>query len=151
MPAVLLVLLLAAAVKDGPTSLRSGCSPDASTTASLPAGAPVTIRYSISGESQPCYKVSVEVNGKPVEGYLPASAIGGLDDFDQARRHAVWLDTATVVSTIRATTALQSLRGEARSGLDGVAQTAADLIDSSRPQKALELLEPQLKVHRDPT
>ena len=31
-----------------------------------------------------------------------------------------------------------------------VAQKASDLISSSRPQKALELLEPELKIHRDP-
>jgi hypothetical protein len=95
----------------------------------------------------------VEVDGKAREGYLPAKAIGGLEDFDQARHQAVWLDTATVVSTIRASTALPSLRGESAglSGLESVARTAADLIDSSRPQKALELLEPQLKTHRDPT
>ena len=31
-----------------------------------------------------------------------------------------------------------------------VAQKASDLISSSRPQKALELLEPELKTHRDP-
>jgi hypothetical protein len=61
----------------------------------------------------------------------------------------VWLDTALVVSTIRATAALPSLRREA-GGLDGIAQTAAELIESSRPQKALELLEPQLKIRRDP-
>jgi tetratricopeptide (TPR) repeat protein len=150
MSALLLVLLLAASVKDGPTALRSGCSSDASTSASLPAGAPVTIRYSISGESQPCYKVSAEVNGKTVEGYLPASAIGGLEDFDQARRQAVWLDAATVVSTIRASTALPSLRGDARGLAPGIVKTAADLIDSSRPQRALELLEPELKIHHDP-
>jgi hypothetical protein len=113
----------------------------------------VTIRYSISGESQPCYKVSTQVDGKVLEGYLPASAIGGLEDFDQARRQAVWMDTAMVVSSIRATTALPSLRGTARAtgGAAGIAQKAADLIDASRPQKALELLEPELKTHRDPT
>src|SRR5579859_1241726 len=137
MPALLLVFLLAAAVKDGPTPLRSGCSPDAPTLASLPAGAPVTIRYSISGESQPCYKVLAQVDGHAREGYLPASAIGGLEDFDQARHQAVWLDTATVVNAIRASTPLPSLRGEAN-GLAGVAQKAVGLIDTSRPQKALE-------------
>jgi hypothetical protein len=153
MSALLLVVLLAASIKDGPIPLRSDCSPDAHTLASLPSGAPLVIRYSISGESEPCYKVSVEVDGKAREGYLPAKAIGGLEDFDQARHQAVWLDTATVVSTIRASTALPSLRGESAglSGLESVARTAADLIDSSRPQKALELLEPQLKTHRDPT
>jgi len=153
MTVLMLVLLLAAAVKDGPTPLRAGCSPDAAALTSLPAGAAVTIRYSISGESQPCYKVAVEVAGKSLEGYLPASAIGGLEDFDQARRQAVWLDTATVVRSIGAT-AMPSLRGDARGGssiLSGMAQTAVGLIDSSRPQKALEILEPELKKHRDPT
>jgi hypothetical protein len=147
MPALLLVFLLTASVKDGPTPLRAGCSPDARVLASLPSGAPVTIRYSISGETEPCYKVSVEVEGKTLEGSLPASAISSLEDFDQARRQAVWMDTATVVNTIRESAALPSLRGAARTG---VAQQAADLISSSRPQKALELLEPELKTHRDP-
>ena len=146
---MLLVLMLAAAVKDGPTPLRTGCSPDASAVASLPAGAPVTIRYSISGESQPCYKVSAQLEGKILEGYLPSSAISNLEDFDQSRHQAVWLDTATVVNTIRASAALPSLRGSTR-GLDSVAQKAAELIDASRPQKALEILEPELKTHRDP-
>jgi hypothetical protein len=145
MPALLLMLLLAAAVKNGPTPLRTGCSPDSPSLASLPAGAPVTIRYSISGETEACYKVSVKVNGKVLEGSLPASAIGETEDFDQARHQAVWLDTATVVNTIRASAALPSLK---KAG--GIAQQAADLISSSRPQKALELLEPQLKSHRDP-
>ena len=147
MSALLLVLFLSASIKDGPTPLRSGCSPDARVLASLPSGAPVTIRYSISGETEPCYKVSVEVEGKTLEGSLPASAITSLEDFDQARRQAVWMDTATVVNTIRESAALPSLRGTARTG---IAQQAADLISSSRPQKALELLEPELKTHRDP-
>ena len=81
MPALLLVLLLAAAVKDGPAPLRSGCSPDARVLASLPSGAPVTIRYSISGDTEACYKVSVEVDGKTLEGSLPASAISETGGF----------------------------------------------------------------------
>jgi hypothetical protein len=93
--------------------------------------------------------VSVEVDGKTLEGSLPASAIAGIEDFDQARRKAVWLDTATVVNTIRESAALPSLRAKA-GGASGVAQKAADLISASRPQKALELLEPELKAHRDP-
>ena len=95
--------------------------------------------------------MSVEAEGKTLEGSLPASAIGGLEDFDQARRQAVWLDAATVVNTIRASAALPSLRAtRPRRGISGVAQQAADLISSSRPQKALELLQPELKTHRDP-
>lgn len=156
MPIFLLLLLLAAAtvkedLKEGPPRLRSGCSSDASAVSALPVGTPVTIRYSISGESQPCYKVSVELAGKTLEGYLPASTIGGLEDFDQARRQAVWLDAATVVESIRSSAALPSLRGGNLQGADPVAQQAVTLIDASRPQKALELLQPQLRTHRDPT
>jgi hypothetical protein len=152
MSSLLLVLLLAAAVKDGPTPLRSGCSPDARVLASLPSGAPVTIRYSINAETGPCYKVSVEVEGKTLEGSLPASAVGATEDFDHARSQAVWMDTPLAVSQIRASAALPSLRASA--GVTGetvaMAQKASDLITSSRPQKALELLEPELKIHRDP-
>ncbi len=147
MSALLLALLLAAAVKDGPTPLRSGCSTDARLLASLPAGAPVTIKYSINGESGPCYKVSVELDGKTLEGSLPAAALGETEDFDRARSQAVWMDTPLIVNTIRASAALPSLRGTAPSG---IAQKASDLIGSSRPQKALELLGPELKIHRDP-
>jgi hypothetical protein len=152
MPALLLVLLLAASVKEGPTPLRSGCSPDARVLASLPAGVPVSIKYSINGETGPCYKVAVEVDGKTLEGSLPATAIDQTEDFDRARSQAVWMDTPLIVNAIRSSAALPSLRASA--GVTGataaVAQKAADLISSSRPQKALELLEPELRTHRDP-
>jgi hypothetical protein len=152
MPALVMVLLLAAAVKDGQTPLRSGCSPDARVLASLPAGVPVTIKYSINAENGPCYKVSVELEGKTLEGSLPATAVDQTDDFDQARRQAVWMDTPMMVSQLRASAALPSLRASAGVSAEtvAVAQKAVDLIGSSRPQKALELLEPELKLHRDP-
>jgi|SRR5665213_445506 len=152
MPALLLVLLLSAAVKDGPTLLRSGCSPDARVLASLPSGAPVTIRYSIAGDTEACYKVSVEVDGKTLEGSLPASAVSQTEDFDQARRQAVWMDTPLIVNTIRESAALPSLRASAGATKEtlAVAQKASGLITSSQPQTALELLEPELKTHRDP-
>jgi hypothetical protein len=153
MPAsMLLTLLLAAVVKDGPAPLRSGCSADARVLASVPSGAPVTIKYSINGETGPCYKVSVEMDGKTLEGSLPASAIGETEEFDQARRQAVWMDTPLIVNQLRASAALPSLRASAGVSAQtvAVAQKASDLISSSRPQKALELLEPELKIHRDP-
>src|ERR1044071_1307366 len=149
MPAMVLVLLLAAAVKDGPTPLRSGCAPDARVLASLPSGTPVTIRYSINGEAGPCYKVAVQVDGKLVEGSLPPSAVSQTEEFDQARRQAVWMDTPLIVNTIRSSAVLPSLRANPGAA-PGLAQKAADLISSSRPQKALEILEPELKVRRDP-
>src|SRR6185312_3396225 len=105
-----------------------------------------------NGEIGPCYKVAVEVDGKTMEGSLPATAIDQTEDFDRARSQAVWMDTPLIVNAIRSSAALPSLRASA--GVTGataaVAQKAADLISSSRPQKALELLEPELKTHRDP-
>jgi hypothetical protein len=149
MPALLLILLMAASIMDGPTPLRSGCSPDARVLASLPSGTPVTIRYSIAGETEPCYKVSIQAEGKTLEGSLPARALDGIEDFDQARRQAVWMDTPLIVNTIRASAALPSLRATTGS-TSIVAQKAADLISASRPQSALELLRPELKARRDP-
>ena len=109
----------------------------------------MTIKYSINAETGPCYKVSVELEGKTLEGSLPATAVDQTDDFDQARRQAVWMDTPLIVSQLRASAALPSLRAGG-GGNSAVAQKASDLITSSRPQKALELLEPELKIHRDP-
>src|SRR5689334_20885633 len=108
MHSLVLVLLLGAAVKDGPTPLRSGCSPDARVLDSLPSGLPVTIKYSITGESGPCYKVSVELDGKTLEGSLPANAVDQTEDFEQARRQAVWMDTPLIVSQLSASAALPS-------------------------------------------
>jgi hypothetical protein len=48
---LLLTLLLAAAIKDGGASLRSGCALDSATINKLPAGSEVTIRYSLSVKS----------------------------------------------------------------------------------------------------
>ena len=146
MSAILLVILLGASVK-APTPLRTSCSPDSPLVAALPQDAPVTVRYSISGESEPCYKVSVQVDGKTLDGSLSASAITGLEDFDKDRRQAVWLDTP--LPAVPASAALPRLRSSPGSPA-GVAQQAVDLIDSSRPQKALEILEPELRKHRDP-
>jgi hypothetical protein len=149
MPALMLALLLAAAVKEGPTRLRSGCSPDARVLASLPAGVPLTIKYSINADNGLCYKVSVELDGKTLEGSLPAAAVEQTDDFDQARHQAVWMDTPMIVNQLRESVALPSLRAGG-GGNPALAQKAADMITSSRPQKALELLEPELNIHRDP-
>lgn len=151
MPDLLLVLLLAASVKDGPAPLRSGCSPDARVLASLPSGTPVALRYSINGESGPCYKVSVEVDGKTLEGSLPGSAIDHMEDFDRARSQAVWMDTPLIVNAIRESAILPSIGPSSgvTAGTVVVAQKAYDLIGAGKPQRALELLEPELKTHRD--
>ena len=80
---LVLALLLAVSVKDDNTALRSGCSGDAPLVATLPAGTPLQLRYALSGESVPCYKIAAAVGGRQIDGYLPAAAIEGLDSFDK--------------------------------------------------------------------
>ena len=76
----------AVSVKEDNTALRSGCAEDAPLVERLAAGAPVKLRFALSGERVPCYKVSVEVAGRQIEGYLPVTAMVGMDSFDKARK-----------------------------------------------------------------
>jgi len=137
----LLLLILAISVKQDHTALRDGCAADAYTVATLPAGAPLMIRYAVSGESAACYKVAVTQAGKTVEGYLSGPEIDGLDSFDQQRREAAWLDSKQVMSSLPPVASTPSA--------NGVAAQAARLIEESRPAQALELLQPELITHRD--
>ncbi len=148
MPLWFSLLLLAVSVKQDHTPLKSGCDADADVIATLPAGAPLTIRFSLAGESVPCYKVAATDGGKTVEGYLPASAIAGVDDFDKGVRDAEWLDMASVMGPIKASVAMGALAPGALG--QGVAGQAAQLIEMSQPSKALALLEPLIQKRKDP-
>jgi hypothetical protein len=146
MPALLAMMLLAVSVKTDHTPLRAGCSPDDDPIATLPAGAALTIRFALSGESV-CYKVTAESAGKTFEGYLPASAIDGIEDFDKNRSEARWLDAAQLMGAITASAPLPSLANAPK----GVAADASRLIESSQPAKALELLQAELRKKKDPS
>src|SRR5579864_8771758 len=137
MPALAtLLLMLAVSVKSDHTPLRAGCASDEDVVATLPAGAPLTIRFALSGESVPCYKVTAESGGKTIDGYLPGSAIEGLGQFDQARNEARWLDAAQLMGAIDSSVALPSFAHVPK----GLAADAAHLIEASQPAKALDLL-----------
>lgn len=153
---LLLALLLAVSVKEDNTVLRSGCSGDAALVASLPAGTPLKLRYALSGESVPCYKIAAEVGGRQIEGYLPAAAIEGLDSFDKGRRDATWITTSEVLNAVRGTPSLDELKapGGARSPLPApvkvVLAQAEQLIEANQPGKAMSMLEPEIQKRRDP-
>ena len=136
---LLLTLVLAMAVRDGGAPLRSGCDADSAAIAQLPGGTPLTIRFSLSGQSEPCYKVVVSVDGKPVEGYLPGVAISNLDTFETARKAGSGiLATREVLQAVGAPQANRGVYGS-------VVEQAAGLIESAQPSRALALLEPELK------
>jgi hypothetical protein len=155
--------------------LRRGCAGDSDVRVTVPAGAPLTIRSMMSGQSAPCYKVAATIDGKTVEGYIDATAIGGLEGFERSRREAEHLDWNQVAGGLH----LIGTGGAGTSGLGtdgsgtgasgggagpgigpdrlsvrgpagGLAAQAMSLLNASQPQKALDLLEPQLKKTRDP-
>jgi len=105
----------------------------------------------MSGESVACYKVSVQTADMTVEGYLPATAIEGLEDFDKGRRNAAWLETAQetqqVMSSIRASAPSLALNVTGQ----GAVGEASRLIETSQPAKALELLQPELRKKKNPS
>jgi hypothetical protein len=147
------LLLLSVSVKQDQAPLRKGCDADSDAIAALPAGAAITIRYSLAGQSTPCYKVSAEADGKTYEGYLPASAMEGIEEFEHGVRDAPWLGLTEVMSAVRPTfSAGSSLGGRPGTGANPAAflSTAEGLIESSQPGKALELLEPQARNSTDP-
>jgi hypothetical protein len=145
---LLSLVLMALTVKEDHTSLRTGCAVDSDVVASLPGGAPLTIRYALSGQSTPCYKVAVQADGKTVEGYLAADAIEGLDEFEKGRREAAWLDTAQVMSAVRASVQTPALTiGVSNQALAG---QVTKLIETGQPTKALALLEPEIRKRPDP-
>jgi hypothetical protein len=142
-----LLLILAASVKSDKTPLRSGCASDEAVIATLPAGAAVTIRFSLSGESVPCYKVSTESGGRTFEGYLAASEIDGVEDFDNKRQEARWFDAAQMMGAMESALPMPPIKGLPR----GPATDALRLLETSQPAKALELLEAELRKKKDPT
>jgi hypothetical protein len=153
---LLLALLLAASVKQDNTALRAGCAEGSQVVASLPAGTPIKLRYSLAGESVPCYKVAADMGGRQVEGYLSSAAIEGLDSFDKLRREAAWVTTNEVLNAVRGAPPLAALKANAggQSPLPASAKVvlaqAEQSIEAGQPARALALLEPEIKKRRDP-
>ena len=137
-----LLLLAALAVKQDQTPLRSGCEAADETIATLPAGTPVEVRFRVADGSD-CFKIAATVDGKPVVGYVPASALSNVDQFEQQRNAAVSLDSSRALNPVE----VESKKVAARSG-DPALKQASQLIEANQPTRALEIMEPMLK--RDP-
>jgi tetratricopeptide (TPR) repeat protein len=129
--------------KQDQTPLRSGCDATAQTLANLPAGTSVDIRFRLSDGSD-CFKVSAILDGKLVMGYVPASVLGGVDQFEQGRTSAASADTIRDLRPMEA--ASQKLI--VHSG-DLTLERASQLLAANQPAQALELLEPAVKRHRN--
>jgi hypothetical protein len=136
------LFVLAASVRENNTPLLNACGADADIVAKLPAGTALSIRYALAGED--CYKVAAG----SVEGFLPASAIAGLEEFDSARRQASWVEVKQVLDSFRSAAAQPSL---SISAPKGVVTEAMRLIETNQPGRALDLLTPELQKRRDPS
>jgi tetratricopeptide (TPR) repeat protein len=130
--------------KQDQTPLRSGCDATAQTVANLPAGTSVDIRFRLSDGSD-CFKVSALLDGKLVMGYVPASVLSGLDQFEEGRTLA-----ASAADTLRELRPMEAASQKliVHSG-DLALERAAQLLASNQPAQALELLEPAVKRHRN--
>jgi tetratricopeptide (TPR) repeat protein len=137
-----LVFLAALAVKQDQTPLRSGCEAGDQTIATLPAGTTVEVRFRVADGSD-CFKIAATVNGQPVVGYVGASALSNVDQFEQQRNAAASLDSSHALNPVEA----ESKKVVARSA-DPALKQASQLLEANQPSRALELLEPLLK--RDP-
>jgi tetratricopeptide (TPR) repeat protein len=129
--------------KQDQTPLRSGCDATAQTITNLPAGTSVDIRFRLSDGSD-CFKVSAILDGKLVMGYVPASVLAGLEQFERGRTSAASADTLRELRPMEA--ASQKLI--VHSG-DLSLERASQLLAANQPAQALELLEPAVKRHRN--
>jgi tetratricopeptide (TPR) repeat protein len=103
----------------------------------------VEIRFRLSDGSD-CFKVTALLDGKLVMGYVPASGLAGLEQFEKGRSSAA---SAEAIRDLRPMEAA-SQKLIVRSG-DLALERASQLLAANQPVQALELLEPAVKRHRN--
>jgi len=140
-----LFFVAAMAVRTDRTPLRSGCDSEASVVASLPAGTPVEVRFRLSDGSD-CFKVAATIDGKEVLGYVPATALTGLERYERERSSAASVDVLRALNPVVA----ETKKAVANTG-DPALDRAQQLLDASQPAQALEQAQIAIRRHpRDP-
>ncbi|HYP05665.1 MAG TPA: hypothetical protein VER03_05465 [Bryobacteraceae bacterium] len=147
MASLLPALLFASALvvkQDAP--LRVGCEASDEVVAEAPAGSPAQIRFAVNGRSETCYKVAVQVGDKTLSGFVPASALKGVEDFTRQVQNAPRLSGTTSASSAASSEAKPSLpllQGSA----DHPLVKASNLIEQRQPRAALDVAEQSLRVN----
>jgi tetratricopeptide (TPR) repeat protein len=140
-----LFFVAAMAVRTDQTPLRSGCDAADAVVASLPVGTPVEVRFRLSDGSD-CFKVAATIDGKDVLGYVPASALTGLERYEQERASAASVDTLRALSPV----ATETKKAIEKTG-DPALDRAQQLLDANQPAQALDQMQIALPRHpRDP-
>ena len=144
--AIQLLLLFWAAqseqiVKVDQYPLRSGCGDNDSIVARLRAGDKVAVKFSLAGAAKPCFLVSATIEGKTVDGYVLADALGGAEEFERARREAAPVVTSAGGGPPPPPKPAPPLKVTAPALAHPDLQKAVDLLDRNQPGEALALLE----------
>jgi tetratricopeptide (TPR) repeat protein len=144
-----LFFFAAMTVRTDQTPLRSGCDAQDEIVASLPAGTPVELRFRLS-DGTDCFKISATVGGKDVLGYLSASSLTGLTQYEEDRSASVSVSQSgpgspDVSSGLnrQAAAAHQYMLHTA----DPAIARAAQLLNASQPAQALDELQAAIQRH----
>ncbi len=131
----ILLLLLAAAIRDSGATVRAGCDPTTESVARLPAGQSVEVKFALAGEG--CYKIATTIDGRSISGWLSGSDLSNTTDFDRARQ------SGTAVES-------QAIQTQAAASAPVELREALQAIEAHEPGRALAMLEPAAKTSRNP-
>jgi tetratricopeptide (TPR) repeat protein len=134
----LLFFAAAMVVRADGTPLRSGCDSEDPVVASLAQGTPVDVRFRLSDGSD-CFKVAATIDGQDVLGYLPGSALTGVERFDQERSSAASVDVVRALNPV----VTETKKAVARTG-DPALNRAQQLLEANQPAQALEQMQAAL-------
>src|ERR1700678_2386261 len=137
----MLFFVAAMAVRTDQTPLRSGCDSDDGVVASLPAGTPVEVRFRLSDGSD-CFKVAATIDGKEVLGYVPATALTGLERYEQERASSGSAETLRALNPVVS----ETKKAVAKTG-DPALDRAQQLLEANQPAQALEQVQIALRRH----
>lgn len=136
-----LFFVAAMAVRTDQTPLRSGCDAGDGIVANLPAGTPVEVRFRLADGSD-CFKVAATIDGKDVLGYVPASALTGLERYEKERASAASVETLRALNPV----VTETKKAVALSGDPGL-DRAQQLLEANQPAQALEQVQAALRRH----
>jgi tetratricopeptide (TPR) repeat protein len=137
-----LFFVAAMTVRTDQTPLRSGCDSEDTIVANLPLGAAVEVRFRLSDGSD-CFKVAATIDGKEVLGYVPATALTGLERYEQERASSGSAETLRALNPVVS----ETKKAVAKTG-DPALDRAQQLLEANQPAQALEQL--QIAIRRHP-
>jgi hypothetical protein len=138
-----LVLLATGLVVKQDAPLRAGCDISDAVVAQAPAGSAAEILFAMSGATETCYKVAVKSGDKTLDGFLPASALKGIEEFTRQVQQAPLVTTRASTTKSDDRVNLPAIRG----GPDHPLVKASKLLEDRQPRAALDTVEQGMRVY----